>query len=146
MQKLKYKDEEFTYEIVVNNQLSPNYANKSLCGAGIVYKFCEVLDKKLGVNYAQDYMDLAALGEIADVMDRTEVETNYIMLEGLKNIKNKGLKTLLEAQSYSLKDKAVPPYGNRPFRQRQWLIRSLSFASKKLIFQHQAPAVVHRKV
>lgn len=96
--------------IVVNNQLSQHYANKSLCGAGIVYKFCEVLDKMLGVNYAQDYMDLAALGEIADVMDRTEVETNYIMLEGLKNIKNKGLKTLLEAQSYSLKDKAIPPY------------------------------------
>ena len=96
--------------IVVNNQLSPNYTNKSLCGAGIVYKFCEVLDKKLGVNHAQDYMDLAALGEIADVMDRTDVETNYIMLEGLKHIKNRGLKTLLEAQSYSLKDKSVPPY------------------------------------
>ena len=38
---------------------------------------------------AQEYLDLAALGEIADVMDRTTSETNYIMLEGLKHIKNK---------------------------------------------------------
>ena len=96
--------------IIINNQLSPNYSNKSLCGAGIVYKFCEVLDNILGINQAQEYLDLAALGEIADVMDRTTSETNYIMMEGLKNIKNKGFQTLLESQSFSLKEKAVYPY------------------------------------
>lgn len=96
--------------IVVNNQLSPNYANKSLCGAGVVYKFCEVLDEILGIQQARNYIDLAALGEIADVMDRTNTETNYIMLEGLKNIRNEGFKTLIESQSYSLKEKAEYPY------------------------------------
>lgn len=96
--------------IVVNNQLSPNYDNKSLCGAGIVYKFCEVLDDKLGISQAHNYIDLAALGEIADVMDRTDSETNYIMMEGLKNIHNEGFKTLLAAQAFSLKEKCVPPY------------------------------------
>ena len=96
--------------IVVNNQLSPDYANKSLCGAGVVYKFCEVLDNKLGIHLAHNYIDLAALGEIADVMDRTNVETNYIMMEGLKNIHNEGFRTLIESQSYSLKEKAVSPY------------------------------------
>jgi len=96
--------------IVVNNQLSPKYSNKSLCGAGVVYKFCEVLDKILGIDQAHNYIDLAALGEIADVMDRTNVETNYIMMEGLKNIHNEGFRTLVEAQSYSLKDKATAPY------------------------------------
>ena len=96
--------------IIVNNQLSPNYANKSLCGAGVVYKFCEVLDDILGIDQAHTYMDLAALGEIADVMDKTEPETNYIMTEGLKHITNEGFKTLLEAQTYSLKEKAVYPY------------------------------------
>lgn len=98
------------YAIVVNNQISPNYENKSLCGAGIVYKFCEVLDEELGINQAYKYIDLAALGEIADVMDRTDIETNYIIMEGLKNIRNKGFQTLIEAQSYSLKDKAIYPY------------------------------------
>lgn len=96
--------------IVVNNQLSPNYPNKSLCGAGVVYKFCEVLDAKLGIDQAHNYIDLAALGEIADVMDRTDIETNYIMMEGLKNIHNEGFRTLIESQAYSLKDKAVSPY------------------------------------
>ena len=96
--------------IVVNNQLSPDYTNKSLCGAGVVYKFCEVLDDKLGINQAHNYIDLAALGEIADVMDRTNIETNYIMIEGLRNIQNVGFRTLIESQSYSLKEKAAAPY------------------------------------
>lgn len=96
--------------IVVNNQLSPRYSNKSLCGAGVTYKFCEILDNILGINQAQNYMDLVALGEIADVMDRTDVETNYLMVEGLKHIKNEGFRTLIEAQGYSLKEKAVYPY------------------------------------
>jgi len=96
--------------IVVNNQLSPEYRNKSLCGAGVVYKFCEVLDEMLGINQAHNYIDLAALGEIADVMDRTDIETNYIMLEGLKNIRNEGFRTLIESQSFSLKEKAAYPY------------------------------------
>ena len=98
--------------VVVNNQLSPNYENKSLCGAGVVYKFCEVLDDLLGIKQAQEYMDLVALGEIADVMDRTNSETNYLMLEGLKRIKNKGFQKLLESQAFSLKDKAYYPYEN----------------------------------
>ena len=96
--------------IVVNNQLSPNYSNKALCGAGVVYKFCEVLDDKLGIQQAHNYIDLAALGEIADVMDRTDIETNYIMMEGLKHIHNEGFRALLEAQAFSLKEKAVSPY------------------------------------
>ena len=100
----------FPNTVVVNNQLSSEYANKSLCGAGVVYKFCEVLDEILGIHQAHNYIDLAALGEIADVMDRTDVETNYIMIEGLKNIRNKGFRTLIEAQSFSLKEKATYPY------------------------------------
>ena len=100
----------FSNTIVVNNQLSPKYKNKSLCGAGIVYKFCEVLDDILGVELSHNFLDLVALGEIADVMDRTTTETNYLMMAGLKNIKNKGFQTLIESQSFSLKDKAVYPY------------------------------------
>ena len=95
---------------VVNNQLSPRYEDKALCGAGMVYKFCEVLDDILGIDQARNYMDLAALGEIADVMDRTYTETNYIIIEGLRNIRNEGFRTLIEAQSFSLKEKAVFPY------------------------------------
>ena len=34
--------------IIVNNQMC-DYPNKALCGGGIVYKFCKVLDDMLGV-------------------------------------------------------------------------------------------------
>ena len=98
--------------IVVNNQLSARYTNKTLCGAGVVYKFCEVLDDILGIHQAQEFLDLAALGEIADVMDRTNTETNYIITEGLQCIENKGFRTLIEAQAFSLKEKAIWPYKN----------------------------------
>lgn len=96
--------------IVVNNQLSPNYSNKSLCGAGIAYKFCQTLDEKLGISQVNEYIDLVALGEISDVMDRRQIETNYLMMEGLRNIKNKGFAALLAAQDFSLKGKGKPPY------------------------------------
>ena len=96
--------------IVINNQLSPAYENKSLCGAGMVYKFCEVLDNILGIKQASNYMDLAALGEIADVMDRRTAETNYLMINGLSHIKNEGFRTLIEAQKFKLQEKAVYPY------------------------------------
>ena len=96
--------------IVVNNQLSSDYLNKSLCGAGVTYKFCEILDDLLWKNYAKDFRDLVALGEIADVMDKTNPETNYLITSGLQSINNKGFMTLLESQAYSLKDKAIYPY------------------------------------
>lgn len=100
----------FKNTIVINNQLSERYENKSLCGAGMVYKFCEVLDDHFGDNYAKEFLDLAAVGEIADVMNKTNTETNYIITRGLKNIKNKGLKAMLKKQSHNLEDKAVEPF------------------------------------
>lgn len=103
---------DITHAIVVNNQLSPHYNNKTLCGAGVAYKFCEVLDDILGIDQAKNYIDLTALGEIADVMDKTNTETNYIITEGLKHIQNKGIKTLIAEQAYSLKEHAEPPYND----------------------------------
>ena len=34
--------------VIINNQLSPNYKNKELTGAGVVYQFCRYLGLKLG--------------------------------------------------------------------------------------------------
>lgn len=96
--------------IVINNQLSEKYTNKTLCGAGMVYKFCQVLDEILQVSFAEEFIDLVALGEISDVMSKTSIETNYLIERGLQQIKNKGFQTLLESQSYSLKEKALFPY------------------------------------
>ena len=96
--------------IVVNNQLSPNYPNKDFCGAGITYQFCRVLDDLLGIHIAEQFIDLAAVGNIGDVMFQGDPETRYIITEGLKHITNKGLQTLIQAQEYSLKEKSYYPY------------------------------------
>jgi single-stranded-DNA-specific exonuclease len=96
-------DKESEYAVVVNNQLSPEYENKTLTGAGIVYKFIQALDNSLGINIADDYLDLVALGLIADVADSRNLETRYYMNKGLNQIKNKFFQALVEKQSYSLK-------------------------------------------
>ena len=53
--------------VVVNNQLSPNYHNKELTGAGVVYQFCRYIDSMTGHDWANDYIDLAAWGIIGDM-------------------------------------------------------------------------------
>lgn len=89
--------------IVINNQFG-NYPNKNLSGAGVVYKFCEYCDSQYGFNYAEDFIDLAAVGIIGDVMKITSLENRYIIYTGLRNIKNIFLKALIEKQAYSIKD------------------------------------------
>lgn len=87
--------------IVVNNQLSPDYENKQLSGVGITYKFAQALDDKSGLSYADNYLDLVAIGNIADSQDMRSLETRYYVNKGLKNISNKLLKALYHKQSYS---------------------------------------------
>lgn len=90
--------------IVVNNQLSENYSNKHLSGAGVTFKFCQQLDKKFEVNYADNYLDLAAIGIIGDMMDLRSLENRFIVTKGLKNIKNSCIKQIIEKQAYSIGD------------------------------------------
>lgn len=79
---------ESEYALVVNNQLSPEYDNKQLSGAGITYKFLKALDDLYDKNMADQYLDLVAFGNVADIMDLTSPETRYLVYRGLKNIQN----------------------------------------------------------
>ena len=102
-------DEKLSYNaIVINNQLSPKYENKELTGAGVVYQFCRYIDSLIpGQNWADDYIDLAALGIIGDMGSVLDMENRYIIYKGLseENIKNDFLKCLLNKQSYSITGK-----------------------------------------
>ena len=94
------------YACVINNQLSKNYSNKTLSGAGVVYKFLQVLDDLLlNTPQADEYLDLAAVGLIGDMMDINNLETRYIICQGLSNIKNNCLEELINKQSFSIKDR-----------------------------------------
>lgn len=83
------------YAIVVNNQLEEG-GNKTLTGVGMVYKFMQSIHKMK----AKKYLDLVALGQVADVSDCKNLETRYLVYEGI-SLMNKGkfssnfLKTLV---------------------------------------------------
>ena len=99
------REEENNYAVIVNNQISDNYSNKSLCGAGVVYRFLQALDEENWNEFADDYLDLCALANISDVMDMRSYETRYLTDLGLLNVKNKCFQALIDAQNYSMNGK-----------------------------------------
>ncbi|WP_336682756.1 single-stranded-DNA-specific exonuclease RecJ [Enterococcus casseliflavus] len=83
--------------IVVNpQQKGCTYPNKDLSGAGVVFKWVEQVEKALpnGVVDVWQYTDLVAVGMVADVMKVTDPENRYLMLHGMKNFNNIGLKRI----------------------------------------------------
>lgn len=90
--------------IIVNNQLSNDYSNKSMCGVGIAYKVCQEIDSILGTIIADELLDLVAVGTVADLMDMRELETHYLTTLGLSNIQNPLLKGLVNKQAFSIGD------------------------------------------
>lgn len=96
------------YAVIINNQLSENYINKDLCGAGVAWQFCHYCDSREGTTYADDLIDLAALGIISDMMSVLSPENRYIIYEGLGNIKNYYFLALCEKQSFSMGGKLNP--------------------------------------
>lgn len=85
-----------------------DYPTKSLCGAGVVYKFCQYIDSLLGVNYSDNILDLVALGLIGDVMDIRDFETKRLIDKGLVHPQNPFFTTMIEKQAFSLKGELTP--------------------------------------
>ena len=96
--------------VIINNQLSFDYPNKDLTGAGVAWQFCrahEALNvSKQGV--AADLIDLAALGICGDMGSILDLENRYIMLKGFENVKNYFFKCAIEKQSYSMGGEVTP--------------------------------------
>lgn len=95
------------YACIINNQMC-DYPTKSLSGVGIVYKFCSYIDKLLNQNIASDYMDLAAIGIIADVMDLRDFETRYIVEQGMKNIRNPFIAESVKKMDFKIQGQLNP--------------------------------------
>lgn len=92
---------------IINNQTC-GYPNKTLSGAGIVWKFCCYLDTFLNVNYANDFLDLAAVGIVGDMMSLQEYETRRIVDKGLAQIRNPFLAAMVEKNAYQLGEQITP--------------------------------------
>lgn len=96
------------WAVIVNNQLSNRYTNKNLCGAGVTWQFCRFCDDILEKDFADEFIDLAALGIVSDMMSMLELENRYIVHTGFANIKNYFFKALCEKQSFSMGGKVTP--------------------------------------
>ena len=72
----------FPHCYLINSQ-SPEYPNKELSGAGVVYQFCRYLDSLWGNDYADWYLDLVALGLTGDMMSLRSFETRRLISKGL---------------------------------------------------------------
>ena len=97
------------YACIINNQLC-DYPTKSLSGVGMVYKFCQYIDELMNVDYADQFLDLVALGMIADMMDLRDFETKHLVSLGLQHIRNPYFRGMVDKQAYSLRD-GITPFG-----------------------------------
>lgn len=88
--------------IVINNQLSECYENKELSGVGVVYKFLQYCDSQWGINGADKYLDLVAVGQCADMVSLNTLENRFITDYGFSHFKNVGIRALIKQQAYSL--------------------------------------------
>lgn len=89
--------------IVINNQLC-DYKNKELSGVGVVYQFCRYIDKMMNTNYADEYLDLVALGLTGDMMSLTSIETKHLIHKGFlpDNIKNPYIYEMWQKNKFKL--------------------------------------------
>ena len=95
--------------IVINNQLSENYENKELTGAGVTWQFCRYLDELNSTNYADSLIDLAALGIIGDMGSMLSIENRAIVNLGIHYpTENPFFMALLDKQAYSITGKVAP--------------------------------------
>ena len=123
--------------IDINNQLCA-YPNKQLSGVGITWQFCRYLDSLMGTSYAQNYLDLVALGNTADMMSLQSIETKHLIMKGFRaeNIHNPFIATIAESNAYSLGDK-ITPHGAAwyiaPFVNA--MVRSGEEEEKELLFK-----------
>ena len=73
-------------EALVNPHIPSDYPFEELCGAGVVFRFCEGLAKRLGMPvaaYRRRFLEFAAIGTVADMMPLVG-ENRTIVYHGLK--------------------------------------------------------------
>lgn len=99
--------------IVINNQLSEKYKNKSLSGAGVTWQFCYALDQAFhgSDDWVMDYVDLAALGICADMMSGLEIENQWFWHEGFSHVQNPFFMAIALKQAYSITGKTDTTWG-----------------------------------
>lgn len=90
-------DVENQYATLVNPQ-NDDYPNKEISGAGVTFKTIQTMDERLGSGSVWDLVDLCAIGMYGDMMDCSVMENRYLIIEGMKNIRNFGIQAILKVK------------------------------------------------
>lgn len=128
-------EQENPYAYVINNQTS-NYPNKELSGVGVTWQFCRYLDELLKTSYAEKYIDLVALGNDADMMSLTSIETKHLIQKGLREVTNPFISYMHDKNMFSLGEELTPigvAFYIAPFVNA--IVRSGTEEEKYLIFE-----------
>ena len=77
-----------------------NYPNPHLSGSGVTWKFVNYMDSVFNTNFADDLIDLAAVGIIADVcsVGAESMENREICDRGFKHVVNSGIKSVIGSE------------------------------------------------
>jgi single-stranded-DNA-specific exonuclease len=123
--------------IVINNQWE-NYPNKQLSGVGVVWQFCRYIDSLMGSDNANNYLDLVALGNTADMMSLTSLETKHLINKGFEpnNIHNPFIHSIWQKNQFKLGEHItswgaafyIAPFVNA-------MVRSGTQEEKELLFE-----------
>lgn len=96
-------ERENPHVLLVNpQQEGDEYPNKFLSGAGVVFKVLQVMEDTLCQVDPFQYMDLVAVGMYADVMRVDVLENRFMIMYGMRNIKNVGLTRILKGAKQNL--------------------------------------------
>lgn len=123
--------------VTINNQIC-DYPNKDLAGAGVTWQFCRFVDGLYDNDFANQYLDLAALGCLSDMMDYRSIETKAVVTLGLQNIKNPFFYYMTEKNKFSINKMGGINYMSMAFYVTPFInaiVRSGTMEEKDLIFK-----------
>ena len=125
------------YAITVNPQIC-DYPNKSLTGAGVTWQFCRAFDDLYADEpHANDFIDLAALGDCGDMADYRQLEIRALCNIGFSNIKNPFFFSMAKKNDYSIQKMNGINYYSMAFYVVPFInavVRSGTMEEKKTVF------------
>lgn len=123
--------------VIINNQIC-DYPNKDMSAAGVVWQVCRAWDEIFNLDYANDFIDLAALGNLSDMMSYKSIETKAIIDLGLRNIKNPFFYYMCEKNKFSIDKMGGINYMSIAFYVTPFInaiVRSGTMEEKDLVFK-----------
>ena len=125
------------YAITINPQIC-DYPNKSLTGAGVTWQFCRAFDDLYADEpHANDFIDLAALGDCGDMADYRQLEIRALCNIGFSNIKNPFFFSMAKKNDYSIQKMNGINYYSMAFYVVPFInavVRSGTMEEKKTVF------------